>query len=331
MTEDHGNVLSLSKNYGKNIKLEAGSTQATTIKKNPASVCFIEKPLKENEVMLIQCQPVAESRRQPSRYHVTLNVCEKDPKILPEKFDYLFSTKYEILSEAESPFTRLECFEKDVCVGNIQIKRLNATTIEYCNGKGKRLEQKLDSSMTGDIWVVFDTYRVQLKIINHNLNCLDDIDGQHSENVQSLSLNENEENSLDSYLDPMVQSPQHERPARTSAGDTVDGVASEQTIPKHLFDGDERADIQTHYTKLVNDLIPIETSDHMFERNMISCEEMSRIHNAARQSSAQEANRQLLQLIRKRHLKFINLRPVLESTGQTHLLKYFFPNTTTGF
>ncbi|XP_060583628.1 uncharacterized protein LOC132739832 [Ruditapes philippinarum] len=148
--------------YGKNIKLEDDNTKASSVHRNPASICFLAERLQVKEVLNLTCAPEKEGERLPSRYDFKLQVCEKDPTLFRDEYKHLFDALEEG-EEVNPPLTTIESFEKDDCNGNIYMTLSNNNTVEYKTARGKQNSQILEFSAKHGVWVVFSLYRVRMK------------------------------------------------------------------------------------------------------------------------------------------------------------------------
>jgi hypothetical protein len=148
--------------YGKNIKLEDDNTKASSVHRNPASICFLAERLQVKEALNLACAPEKEGERLPSRYDFKLQVCEKDPTSFRDEYKHLFDALEEG-EEVNPPLTTIESFEKDDCNGNIYMTLSNNNTVEYKTARGKQNSQTLGFSAKHGVWVVFSLYRVRMK------------------------------------------------------------------------------------------------------------------------------------------------------------------------
>lgn len=112
------------------------------------------------EELVFQCSPILEGGREPSRYHLKLQVYEMNPESLKKDYKFLFDSGTACVKDP--PVTTLELLEKDECKGQIVVTLTNNVTVGYRAATSKYNEQSLRA--IDGIWVILELYRTSVDV-----------------------------------------------------------------------------------------------------------------------------------------------------------------------
>lgn len=346
MSQDH---LKFSSNsHGPNINLKNDNTKASSITINPASICFLSSTLQPGSKFRLKCSSENEGGREISRYELKLQVCEICPEILREKFKYLFDA-----SEAKTsdpPLTSVEVFEKDECNGDISVSLTASGSIQYETAKGKQNTQALNFGLQNGVWIVLALYGVKVRVMSGiadeslaNIVEEDQTDSRlvatgsqettaSHRTLSEYSLTSEESIERDIYRRDVNLEQNVERMSLDT--NSAAQLLSEQTpeqLPTATDTGasgnvvEPRLNVQKYFPFLVQEIETIEFCDHLYAKGILTWGQMEEIHVVHRNRGPSDANRELLKIIKKKPIRQSDMEEITRSTGQSHLLKKFYP------
>ena len=155
--------MSLSRTIGNNIRLEENDTKAMTINKCPAAITFLNFILRPTHRVQLLCSPTSESGKKPSRFHLKIMAHRNDPETLLEDFKGAFDTS--VKSVSEPPWTYIVLLDRDVCEGTIRVTLTEKQSIAYSTDKAYEKEMSLPFDASGGVWLIFELYRVSLRLL----------------------------------------------------------------------------------------------------------------------------------------------------------------------
>ena len=156
--------MALSRTYGHNIRLAENDTKAMTINKCPAAITFLNFVLRPNHQVQLRCSPTSESSKKPSRFHLKIMAHRNDPETLLEDFKGTFDTS--VKSRSEPPWTYIDLLDRDVCEGAISVTLTDKQSITCSTDTEYKKEMSLPFDASGGVWLIFELYRVSLRLLN---------------------------------------------------------------------------------------------------------------------------------------------------------------------
>ncbi|XP_053385095.1 uncharacterized protein LOC128550309 isoform X1 [Mercenaria mercenaria] len=348
-----------SAKHGTNITLENDNIQATSVSKNPASICFISEQLEVGGTLHLNCEPEKEGDRQPSRYELRLHVSEKDPSTLKNEFKYLFEASY--IKTSDPPLTTIESFEKDECNGEITVTLSDSKTVQYKTARGKQNTQVLNFNAKNGVWVVLGLYRVKAQAVSYEaisgavggpVSTTTGVDEPDSlplrPRVTAVPPEDNVERhdrqtaggseqvvkhlagrvmSLEQELQNMKLQTQSS-PSSAPQPVPVPGVPQVVSSPDMNVLADElgdQLDLKKRFPELVKEIDTKTFCDHLYAKDIITLTQMESIHAVFRNNGSADANRDLLKIMKTKRIEKDIMIQIVEESQQSHLLKMFYP------
>ena len=159
----------LSSNHGTNVQLSEKNTFVSSIRKAPASFCFLASPISPSQTLVFNCSPISDDGRQATHYQTVIMVSESNPKLVGNEYSYIFESNVPQMDAhpPNSPFTEIVALKKtDAIVGDIRIE-LKADGKITCTNQERDL-QVLDKSkhFQTPVWVMFESYRTVIYLIS---------------------------------------------------------------------------------------------------------------------------------------------------------------------
>lgn len=89
------------------------------------------------------------------------------------------------------------------------------------------------------------------------------------------------------------------------------------------LDEDPVVNTQKNYIALISEIDHVALSDHLYQKELISEAEMKKVQSKFQ--TQEDARRSLLEIIKMKSIRKLQLTPMLEAIGQKHLIPLFFP------
>lgn len=89
------------------------------------------------------------------------------------------------------------------------------------------------------------------------------------------------------------------------------------------LNADPVANTQKNYIALISEIDHVSLSDHLYQTELITEAEMKKVQS--KYQTQEDARRVLLEIMRMKSIKKLQLTPMLEAIGQKHLIPLFFP------
>ena len=343
---------------GKNIKLDNDNTKASSVSRNPASICFLSQRLQVEESIQLVCTPEKEGERQPSRYDIKLHICESDPTTLKDDFKHLFDALEE--ERSSTPLTTIENFEKDDCNGKINITLSKDNSVVYRTARGKQNSQTLKFKAESGVWIVFNLYRVKIESSKDEI-VSGEVEGapEQSDQVDSLPVRprvtavppvgESVQPRPIALPATNVSAVQQRNETSGSEGNRVKFLEGrlkdleeevqclrrkeQQEIPRQISNLDMNIDmeelgdvlnVQKHFPELIRSIDTMAICDHLYAKSILTEDQLETIHGIFRHNKS-DANRHLLKVLKTKPIEKSDMVEVLKETQQQHLLKLFYP------
>lgn len=91
-------------------------------------------------------------------------VYKHDPETLKEDFKGAFSTH--VQSRSEPPWCCIDCLERDKCDVRVRVVLADERNIVCSTDRGYRKQMSLTFDATAGLWLIFELYRVSLRIVD---------------------------------------------------------------------------------------------------------------------------------------------------------------------
>lgn len=327
---------------GPNIQLENDNSKVSSIQRNPGSICLLADKLMVGNAINVLCGPTKEGVREPGRYSLKLLVSDRNPEDLKSNEPFLFDVNRR--HSDNDALKKIENLEKDECNGNIVITLSSDGVLQYTSAKNKKNQQRMSVPTEQGIWIVFDLYRVSVCVTQgaegfgsdtvHGEKCsLVGLDIPDSVPMSPRSEETVELHSRIKKLETIVSSLQVSNGALCVPPESAPSPAATSPgteVPTNTTTADEPTgevfNIQRNFRRLVMELDPMAFADHLYEKSIITQEQMETIQAKEKANG----NREMLKLMSKVTVKIRkeDIDYILKELGQRHLLPSFYPRQT---
>ncbi|KAK3599790.1 hypothetical protein CHS0354_037276 [Potamilus streckersoni] len=299
-----------------------GKNEVKTVSSNPAAICFIGQPLKISQKISFFCEPLKDGRgEKPSRFYLKIYITDKDPKQLQKQHKNLFTVNTTNKSVPQWVCTRV--MDRDNCNGQVTIERA-ADHVIITNGMHERTREDVSADQKSDLWVALDLYRVLVRQVEICIVSMDRPDGASDGYITATSPIHQPTRSSESYASVTGKKSDSEEEI-TPPVQEDDAVFDLPNFYPLIADEDQvrfECSFNGHFASLVSDLTGIELCDHLIALKVITMADFEKI-NSKHTSHGQ--NRELLCLLSKRPVPRSKFIAALEKSGNSHLIKKFFP------
>lgn len=239
--------------------------------------------------------------------------------------------------KTEVPLTTVECFEKDECNGDISISLTSGRAIQYTTARSKQNSQPLSFDVKNGIWIVLEIYGLKVHVMSETSDTSgkDQEDGPPSKQTSHvtdarLDVENNPTSGSGEYVNirnleqnlEKIQMATQEPQQNVSTGTPQPVPAATSATGR---EGEDRPDLKTHFPFLVTEIDTMPFCDYFFAKSIITESQMDEIHTKVRSIGRSEANRALINMIRRKIIPRSVMEEIAEAAHQGHLIEKFYP------